>query len=373
MASPNPDTGAILARDAFRRRRGGRRDARRESRALDDLIGRINRNPGSALQALTETVVALTGAGSAGVSILQGDRFVWPAIAGHWAKYVGGGMPVDASPCGVVIERSEAMLFTDPQRLFPNASGEPMIHELLLIPMVGGGRPFGTLWALSHDEYRFNNEDGRILERLGLLAAALARAGQPAPGDAEEGDERIQPALKIIKLIVRRLAERAADGAAREVAAELGSRIGAYADVILAYGPDGPADLWLLLAENLRSMGEREGGRIKFVGPAVSLSTATAAPISLAIHELLDNAFRHGALKADDGRVLVEWGVFKREGSAWLSFRWSENRPTSVLEAATSEGFGFDFLLHMLPRLVGGSTWLSARPPGLLFELEMPL
>jgi GAF domain-containing protein len=154
-----------LAANILPNRPAPKRDHARESHALDALIGRINGEPGGALQALVETAVALTGAGSAGVSILTDKRFVWPAIAGNWAKYAGNGLPIDASPCQIVIERNAALLFDRPDRLFPEAAGDPRIEEVLLVPLSDGGAPIGTLWVLSHDDYRFNSEDARILQR----------------------------------------------------------------------------------------------------------------------------------------------------------------------------------------------------------------
>lgn len=363
----------ILAANILPHRPAPERNNVRESRALDQLIARINGAPGKALQGLVDATVALTGAGSAGVSILTHTRFVWPVIAGQWARYAGVGMPLDASPCRIVIERNQALLFDRPDRLFPEAAGEPRIEELLLVPLSAGSAPFGTLWALSHDDYRFNSEDARILQRLSLFAAAIQRSEDHDIGAAPTAIDRIRNTLTIIRMIVRRISERDMDVPAEQVAAELGSRIGVYADIMLRNDAADPADLWLLLADSLRSAGEREGERVVLDGPPLALGAEQAALIALAMHELLDNAMRFGALGEADGRIRIEWDLPERDGRTWIRLRWIETSTTLAFAAATRDGFGFDLLRHAIPQMLGGHATIEARPPGLRFECEMPL
>lgn len=124
----------LLAASILSQRPARPRDTALESRALDALIARINGKPDCALQSLTKTMVDLCGAGSASVRLLEGDYFVWPAIAGAWAQYVHQGLPRAASPCGVVVERNAALLFDHPKRIFPNIDAEPKLRKSFWCP-----------------------------------------------------------------------------------------------------------------------------------------------------------------------------------------------------------------------------------------------
>ncbi|MBB4086779.1 PAS domain-containing protein [Sphingomonas carotinifaciens] len=150
-----------------------------EAAALATLVEELTERPGNLLQKLCETLVDLGVADSAGISLIEdGDagRFRWVALAGRWEQFRGGTMPFDASPCGVVIERDTMLLFEHPERVFPTAGAEPLIHEVLLVPFHAGERPIGTLWIITHDPARmFDGEDVRILKRLGRFASAAHR------------------------------------------------------------------------------------------------------------------------------------------------------------------------------------------------------
>jgi hypothetical protein len=80
-------------------------------------------SPGGILQKLAETALTSCCANSAGLSLLeefdQKKRFHWRAIAGEWASHVNGGTPRDFGPCGAVLDRNVALVFSHPERDFP--------------------------------------------------------------------------------------------------------------------------------------------------------------------------------------------------------------------------------------------------------------
>ncbi|AMV19224.1 Virulence sensor protein BvgS precursor [Planctomyces sp. SH-PL14] len=100
--------------------------------------------------------------------------FHWPAIAGAWAPKTGGGLPFDASPCGVVISHRSAQLFRYPERHYHySVAVDPPICEALLEPFFIDGKPVGTIWLIAHDEdRRFDREDARLLASLGRFAGS---------------------------------------------------------------------------------------------------------------------------------------------------------------------------------------------------------
>lgn len=131
--------------------------------------------PKGVLQKLAETALTLCRAHSAGISLLDEDqkRFYWPAIAGQWAAHLGGGTPRDFGPCGTVLDRNVALLFSHPERDFPYfGEVNPHLEEGLLIPFYLKGQAVGTIWVVSRDEnHRFDAEDLRVMTNLGTFAA----------------------------------------------------------------------------------------------------------------------------------------------------------------------------------------------------------
>ena len=149
-----------------------------ENRGLRRLAEELANPKGNVLGLLCDLALELCHAQSAGVSLLQFDgtskSFHWHAISGAWSRFAGGGLPRDASPCGVVIDRNATLLMRRPGKVFPLvAAVEPELVEGLLAPFQILGEPVGTVWVLSHDEnHKFNSEDVRVVESLATFAAA---------------------------------------------------------------------------------------------------------------------------------------------------------------------------------------------------------
>ncbi len=149
-----------------------------ENCALIALVQEMAVSPEGILQKLADTALALCRAHSAGLSLLEeGDQersFHWRAIAGQWAPHVNGGTPRDFGPCGTVLDRNSALLFSHPERDFPYFGDvQPLLDEGLLIPFYIKGQAVGTIWVVAHDESRrFDTEDLRVMTNLGTFAAA---------------------------------------------------------------------------------------------------------------------------------------------------------------------------------------------------------
>jgi two-component system, cell cycle sensor histidine kinase and response regulator CckA len=149
-----------------------------ESKALVALAQEMVNSPHHVLQKLVEFAMALCKAHSAGISLLEtGEHhevFRWNAATGRFASILGGCIPRDQSPCGVVIGRDSVMLFGYPERHYDYPMKvEPPIVEALLTPFHVGGKPVGTVWVIAHDESRkFDAEDARVLQDLSKFAAS---------------------------------------------------------------------------------------------------------------------------------------------------------------------------------------------------------
>jgi signal transduction histidine kinase/ActR/RegA family two-component response regulator len=157
-------------------------DHRGESRALGKLMEELTGGGAAGLfQQLVERALDLCRADSAGISILESGEgpecFRWSAISGRLQALAGGTIERQESPCGVVLDRNEPLLFVHPERRFriPLPPDAP-IFEALLVPFHAQGVPAGTLWVVSHTpERRFDREDARLLTSLSRFASAAHR------------------------------------------------------------------------------------------------------------------------------------------------------------------------------------------------------
>jgi GAF domain-containing protein len=146
-----------------------------ETEAELELTRELAKSPLQFFQKLVDTVLKLSLAESAGISLLDetNERFVWPAVAGGLVPYVGGGTPRNFGPCGTVLDQNKPVLFQHPERHFGYLEPiSPPLEEVLLIPFHVDGKAVGTVWAVIHSRDRqFQMEDRRLLQNLSAFAS----------------------------------------------------------------------------------------------------------------------------------------------------------------------------------------------------------
>lgn len=153
-------------------------DYEKENRVLSALVRGLAESPKSILQTLTEEMLAALEADSAGISLLTDaegtERFYWPAIAGKWKPFIGGGTPRDFGPCGDVLDRDCPLLFRGIERRYLYYEPvQPRVEECLLVPFYLESKAVGTLWIVAHDKSRqFDGEDLRLMQSLAHFASA---------------------------------------------------------------------------------------------------------------------------------------------------------------------------------------------------------
>src|SRR5262249_22804613 len=171
---------SILCMEELRNRPWRAPDHERENSALAALVTALADSPRTILQTLADKVLEVLRADSAGLSLLTKDRkrFYWAAIAGAWGPHIGGGTPRDFGPCGDVLDRNIAMLFTPLGGRYPYfCAAMPLADEGLLAPFYVNGKAVGTIWAIAHNPGRkFDTEDLRLLESMGRFASAAYQA-----------------------------------------------------------------------------------------------------------------------------------------------------------------------------------------------------
>jgi PAS domain S-box-containing protein len=108
-------------------------------------------------------------------------------------------------------------------------------------------------------------------------------------------------------------------------------------------------------------LGGLPAGQAHWEGADIVLSPRATHTLTLALHELSDNASRHGALSAPDGHVDVRWRATPQGG---FELTWTESGGP-VVSPPTRRGFGSTLLERVTGRELGGGVSLDFRPEGL--------
>jgi signal transduction histidine kinase len=319
-------------------------DYEREHEAFALLAAELASHPHNMLQKLVEVAVALCGAHTAGISLIDGDLFRWEAVAGVFAAARGGTMPRQASPCGVCIDRDSTQLMRLPDRCFPSLFAEPRFVEMLVIPFHHHGKPVGTVWIVSHSsDGRFDREDERIVHILARYASAgwqLWKAYQNAAESSRRKDRLLATlghelrnplaAITAASVVLEQVIARGGAGSrALEVIERQTQHIGRLADDLLESSRLGsgklrldiePVNLWPLVieaVETCRSRLEDRKLRVSVELPArQAMINADAVRVAQVFSNLIDNAAKftpHG------GRVEVSGTVDYRHASVSVS------------------------------------------------------
>ncbi|WP_182084613.1 HWE histidine kinase domain-containing protein [Aureimonas sp. ME7] len=115
----------------------------------------------------------------------------------------------------------------------------------------------------------------------------------------------------------------------------------------------------------LEPVHERIGNRLTVAGPEVRLKPRVATMLSLALHELADNALRYGSFSNRTGTVAIRWSM--EDGA--FRFEWKENGGPPIQEPIR-KGYGSRIVERVLAAEFAGIAELDYRPEGLIFTLR---
>lgn len=105
--------------------------------------------------------------------------------------------------------------------------------------------------------------------------------------------------------------------------------------------------------------------RISIEGPKVSLASHQSLGLSLALHELVTNATKYGALSDPGGRIAISW----RNPQGNFVFDWVESGGPAVAPPVR-RGFGSRLIENIVASYFDGLAKLEFDPAGLQFNLS---
>jgi PAS domain S-box-containing protein len=235
---------------------------------------------------------------------------------------------------------------------------------------VSGRRSDGTTFPLELSIAEWRDGDHRFFTGVMRDVTDRRRAEELQRLMINELNHRVKNTLATVQSVAGQTLRNADDlEGARE---SLTRRLLALAqghDILTRESWDG-ADLADIVDAVVAAHGEAE--RFCVDGPTVRLAPKATLALSMALHELMTNAAKYGALSHPDGQVRLTWRRIEDAPGERLQLRWEEADGPPVTEP-TRQGFGTRLITGGLARELGGSVALDYRPAGVICEIDAEL
>lgn len=230
---------------------------------------------------------------------------------------------------------------------------------------------------------KFSSRLSRVIPGSDLAAARAELAGlrreveraRQSEAVAREGERRVRAEheyrVRNMLAVVRSLFARtvASSETLDDMADHFRGRFDVFARYQSAAGRGSGQDLESIVRDELRNF--EFDTRVAIAGPEVRLADDTALLVALAIHELVTNSIKFGALANDDpqARIAVDWST----DAARVTVRWQESGVAVVAPAPIRSGFGREFIEHALPYQLGTESRFALLPGGVTCTFDAPV
>jgi PAS domain S-box-containing protein len=130
------------------------------------------------------------------------------------------------------------------------------------------------------------------------------------------------------------------------------------------------ADLNELVRSQLATFEELIGSNIMLEGPPLFVSAPAAQALGMALHELVTNAGKYGALSGGGGRLNIAWCIQRNEeGKELFIMSWREHCAHPIMPPC-KQGFGSFVISKMAEMSLGAYVELDYPPSGLSWQLK---
>jgi PAS domain S-box-containing protein len=227
-------------------------------------------------------------------------------------------------------------------------------------------RPNGEVRWCAGTAAASTDKGGRVVRVSGVTVDITERKQAEARQNllAREVDHRAKNALALAQSIVRLTRGENVKTYVQSVE----GRINALARVhtVLSLSNWQGAKIRKLIDEELAPYST--GDQITLSGSEVQLEPATAQTVALALHELVTNSAKYGALSTLSGRLSISW----KDQAGLLRIEWTEIGGPPV-DKPISRGFGTRSVIASIESQLGGQAEFDWRREGLVCCLTVPL
>lgn len=235
-----------------------------------------------------------------------------------------------------------------------------------------GRRDGSTMW-ISDIGRIIRNADGSPERIIGMATDVTERkaAAEREQLLAREVDHRAKNLLTVVQSVIQMSRADTVENLRSGVLGRIQSLARAHS--LLAAGRWESVDLAQLAAEELAPfVPADDASRIMTVGSSILLRPAAAQSLALVLHELATNAAKYGALRHDQGRLVLSW---EREGEgrdAPVVIRWEEQGVPLTGPASSRIGFGTRVIQASVERQLKGQVTQHWSDGGLTVHLRVP-
>lgn len=363
-----------------------------QKRAVKELVAQMTGSPEEVLPRFVDLAMELTGAASAGLSLLEcgpsANRFRWRYVRGTLSPFEGSVTPRDFSPCGVTLDANGPTLCAYPERYYGwIAEAAITVPEVLLLPLkLRDGEPLGTLWIVSEQEGHFSRSHvDAVSDLVWFVGVALQMVStqhqlRVALEDqqtlAKEMGHRVKNLIGIIDGMIRMGAHstKSVDEFASTLSGRLQALASAHALVSRNLDVDKKearaADLESVVLAVLAPHTSAIGSACAIVaGPLVKCGDKSINGLALVLHELATNASKYGALSTSKGIVQVTWNISAES----LQVYWCERDGPAVEQYPETGGFGSKLVEKIVTGQFGGKIAYDWRPTGLQVAMRLQM
>lgn len=355
----------------------GSADILRDPRRLAALkeTGLLDSAPEEAFDRITRLVAHLLGTPVSLVSLVDADRQFFKSAHGLPADMRE--TPLSHSFCQHVVIAGAPLVVNEATQ-HQAVRNNPAVREFGIIAYLGvpirsaDGHVLGSLCAVDLKPRQWTKAELRALEDIAeILKSEIdlrreieerRRAEEQQQLLIRELNHRVRNTLATVQSVVQ-LSLRAY-GDIDEIKTSIGARIGALAraHTMLSDRQATTAAIADIASGELSSwLGD---ARATLDGPPVELPSEHAVAFAMALHELVTNAAKHGALSVPDGRVALTWKLTRENDTDLVVLDWIETGgPRPV--APKREGFGTSLLKRLVEGPLGGTVALDYAASGL--------
>jgi PAS domain S-box-containing protein len=261
---------------------------------------------------------------------------------------------------------------------------EPLIHPDDLARLIDAYKQCSQHFATHQTEFRARRPNGELRWCAGTAAANFddsnrlthlsgvtiditerKRAEERQLLLAQEVDHRARNVVAVVQSFLRLTR---ADTIEDYIAAIEG-RIGALSTAhrLLAGARWEGADLHKLVGEEFAPYRAENLDKVMVDGPSILLAPAVAQTVALALHELVTNAAKYGALSTDAGQISLTWQSLRDK----IEFDWIESGGPKVAPPSR-KGYGARIFAVGIERQLGGTVDFRWHEEGLHCKLTIP-
>ena len=131
-------------------------------------------------------------------------------------------------------------------------------------------------------------------------------------------------------------------------------------------------DLATLVRSELEAHVDDATDKVTTQGPPVALPATSAQTLALALHELVTNAVKYGALSQASGRLSITWALYDDHGEERVALDWVERGVAMEAAGRTRRGYGSELIERALPYQLKAKTRLEFGPDGVRCWISSP-